>query len=102
MVGDPPFTHLPPPGQPVTRIGTLELTTALGFDIGLFLLVLGSLVVLIQHLNDLISDGQAGLHGQADPDGHASPDGRSGLDGQSGLDGASANREGGRGWDGTG
>lgn len=54
--GQPPFTHLPPPGQPVVRIGTLELTTAVGFDVGLFLVVLGSLVVLIRHLTDLIPD----------------------------------------------
>ena len=54
--GQPPFTHLPPPGDPVTRVGALELTTAVGFDLGLFLLVLGSLVVLIRHLADLIPD----------------------------------------------
>jgi multicomponent Na+:H+ antiporter subunit B len=54
--GQPPFTHMPPPGEPVVRIGRLELTTAVGFDIGLFLLVLGSLVVLIRHLSGLIPD----------------------------------------------
>lgn len=53
-LGLPPFSHLPPPGEPVTRIGTLELTTAVGFDIGLFLLVVGCLVVLIRHLSGLV------------------------------------------------
>ena len=50
LFGDPPFTHYPPPGASVARIGTLELTTAVGFDVGLFLLVSGSLVVLVRNL----------------------------------------------------
>jgi multisubunit Na+/H+ antiporter MnhB subunit len=54
--GLPPFTHLPLPGEPVIHVGTLELTTAIGFDVGLFLLVFGSLVVLIRHLTGLIPD----------------------------------------------
>jgi multisubunit Na+/H+ antiporter MnhB subunit len=54
--GWPPFTHLPIPGESVIRIGTLELTTALGFDVGVFLLVSGSLVVLIRQLTGLIPD----------------------------------------------
>jgi multisubunit Na+/H+ antiporter MnhB subunit len=57
--GHPPFTHMPLPGEPVVRIGTLELTTAVGFDLGLFLLVFGSLVVLFRHLAGLIGDGDA-------------------------------------------
>jgi multisubunit Na+/H+ antiporter MnhB subunit len=52
--GEPPFTHQPPPGEPVVRIGTLELTTAVGFDVGLFLLVVGSLVMLVRHLSGLM------------------------------------------------
>ena len=56
--GHPPFTHMPLPGEPVVRVGTLELTTAVGFDIGLFLLVFGSLTVLIRHLAGLIADGE--------------------------------------------
>jgi multicomponent Na+:H+ antiporter subunit B len=55
--GQPPFTHLPLPGEPVIKIGTLELTTAIGFDVGLFLLVFGSLVVLIRHLAGFMPDG---------------------------------------------
>jgi multisubunit Na+/H+ antiporter MnhB subunit len=61
--GQPPFSHMPPPGEPVTRIGTLELTTAVGFDIGLFLLVFGSLVVLIRHLSDLVADDEPAPEG---------------------------------------
>lgn len=56
LFGQPPFSHQPAPGQPVTTIGTLELTTAVGFDVGLFLLVLGSLVVLVRHLTGLMPE----------------------------------------------
>jgi multicomponent Na+:H+ antiporter subunit B len=55
LSGQPPFTHLPPAGEPVIHIGTLELTTAVSFDIGLFLLVSGSLTVLVRHLTDLLA-----------------------------------------------
>ncbi len=55
-VGLPPFTHWPPPGASVIRLGTIELTTAIGFDVGLFLLVLGSLVLLIRNLTSLVPD----------------------------------------------
>jgi hypothetical protein len=36
------------------RIGRLEITTAVGFDVGLFLLVSGGLTVLIRHLTGLM------------------------------------------------
>jgi multisubunit Na+/H+ antiporter MnhB subunit len=51
LIGEPPFTHLPAPGDPVVHIGTLELTTAFLFDVGLFVLVTGMLVVLIGRLS---------------------------------------------------
>jgi multisubunit Na+/H+ antiporter MnhB subunit len=54
VYGDPPFTHLPPPGEPVVKIGTLELITAVAFDLGLFLLVTGVLVTLVHQLADLV------------------------------------------------
>ncbi len=56
LLGQPPFTHWPLPGEDVIHVGTLELTTAIGFDLGLFLLVVGSLVMLIRALTDLIPD----------------------------------------------
>jgi multicomponent Na+:H+ antiporter subunit B len=56
VVGDPPFTHLPPPGEAVVTIGTLELITAVAFDLGLFLLVTGVLVTLVHQLADLVED----------------------------------------------
>jgi multisubunit Na+/H+ antiporter MnhB subunit len=56
LVGEPPVTHHPAPGETVTMIGSLELTTAVGFDVGLFLVVLGSLVVLVRHLTGLMPE----------------------------------------------
>ena len=50
--GKPIFTHWPAPGVPPTRIGTLEVLTAFVFDIGVFLLVVGVLVVLVHQLAD--------------------------------------------------
>jgi multicomponent Na+:H+ antiporter subunit B len=52
-LGDPPFTHLPRPGDHVVKIGTLELITAVAFDVGLFVLVTSSLVVLVHQLSHL-------------------------------------------------
>jgi multisubunit Na+/H+ antiporter MnhB subunit len=57
LVGDPPFTHVPPPGADVVRLGTLELVTAIAFDLGLFVLVAGSLAVLIHELTRLVQEG---------------------------------------------
>ncbi|WP_217914691.1 MnhB domain-containing protein [Miltoncostaea marina] len=56
LVGDPPFTHYPRPGEDVVHVGTLELLTAVGFDIGLFMLVAGSLVTLVHHLARLVQE----------------------------------------------
>ncbi len=52
--GNPPFTHVPVIGEPVTKIGTLELITPVAFDLGLFLLVTGSLIVLLHNLARLV------------------------------------------------
>ena len=53
-MGDPPLTHLPRPGDDVATIGTLELATAIAFDLGLFVLVAASLAVLIHQLSRLV------------------------------------------------
>ncbi len=39
--------HLPPPGSEVTTFGTVELITAVAFDVGVFLLVVGAAVAII-------------------------------------------------------
>ena len=50
LSGDPPFTHLPPPDGDVVKLGTLELITAVAFDLGVFLLVAAALVILVHDL----------------------------------------------------
>jgi multicomponent Na+:H+ antiporter subunit B len=55
-LGDPPFTHYPLAGEPAVHLGTLELLTAVAFDMGLFLLVAGSLVTLVHQLADLVEE----------------------------------------------
>jgi multisubunit Na+/H+ antiporter MnhB subunit len=54
VAGDPPFTHRPEPGAAVVKLGTLELISAVAFDVGVFLLVCGALVVLVHHLARLV------------------------------------------------
>jgi multicomponent Na+:H+ antiporter subunit B len=41
MRGRPLFAHEPLPGEPVIHFGTLELLTAVAFDVGVFLVVFG-------------------------------------------------------------
>ena len=53
-IGEPPFTHYPRPGDDVVHIGTLELTTAVAFDVGVFLLVAGALVEVVHQLTRLV------------------------------------------------
>jgi len=56
LLGEPPLTHYPRAGDAVVHIGTLELTTAVAFDVGVFLLVAGSLVELIHQLTRLVEE----------------------------------------------
>ena len=53
-LGEPPFTHLPRPGDDVVEIGTIELVTAIAFDLGLFVLVAVSLTNLVRELALLV------------------------------------------------
>ncbi len=41
FLGEPIFRHFPPPGAEVVHIGSLELITAVAFDIGVFMMVFG-------------------------------------------------------------
>ena len=50
LLGDPILTHLPAPGADVVELGTLELITAVAFDVAVFLLVIGSSVGIIHTL----------------------------------------------------
>ena len=46
--GTPILTHEPPADASVTHIGSIELLTAVAFDVGVFLLVLGFIVSTIR------------------------------------------------------
>ncbi len=45
--GDARLEHAPAPGAEVTTFGTVEFITAVAFDVGVFLLVVGSAVAII-------------------------------------------------------
>jgi multisubunit Na+/H+ antiporter MnhB subunit len=47
--GEPAFTHYPRAGTEPIHVGTLELITAVAFDIGVFLLVFGVAVGAIRY-----------------------------------------------------
>lgn len=48
--GEPPLVHWPPPEQAAPGFGSLKLTTGLGFDAGVFLLVLGAGVATVHQV----------------------------------------------------
>lgn len=50
LLGGAPLEHWPPPGDEPVHIGSLELISAVAFDVGVFLLVLGSAVAIIDAL----------------------------------------------------
>jgi multicomponent Na+:H+ antiporter subunit B len=47
LLGEPPLSHRPAPGEHVVKVGALELFTPLLLDIGVFLLVVGVLTMLL-------------------------------------------------------
>ena len=57
--GDPPFTHAPGPGQHVVKIGTVELITAVDFDVAVALIVAGTLITLVHHLASLVGEPES-------------------------------------------
>lgn len=50
LLGGSILEHAPAPGAEVTTVGTLELITAVVFDVGIFLLVAGALVAVVDAL----------------------------------------------------
>jgi multisubunit Na+/H+ antiporter MnhB subunit len=50
LLGDAPLEHVPGPGAEVTTVGTIELITAVLFDVGVFMLVVGVCVAVIGFL----------------------------------------------------
>ena len=65
VLGEPPVSHRPAPGDHVVTIGQLELFTPLALDVGIFLLVVGVLTVLLHQF--ATSDDEPGRKsGRAD------------------------------------
>lgn len=56
LLGDPLFTHYPAPGSDVIYIGTIELITAVAFDCGIALLVLGYGTGIISLVSRVMDD----------------------------------------------
>ncbi len=56
FLGEPVLTHYPLPGSEVVYLGTLELITAVLFDLGVFLLVFGFAVGAIKAIARTIAD----------------------------------------------
>ena len=50
LLGGAPLEHWPPPGEEPIHIGSLELISAVAFDVGVFLLVVGAAVTIIDAL----------------------------------------------------
>jgi len=50
VLGEPVFSHRPGPDEKVVSVGTAELMTAVSFDVGIFLLVVGVVTVLVHQL----------------------------------------------------
>lgn len=50
LLGGAPLEHWPPPGGEVIHVGSLELITAVAFDVGVFLLVVGAMTTIIDVL----------------------------------------------------
>ncbi|HEV2062817.1 MAG TPA: MnhB domain-containing protein, partial [Solirubrobacteraceae bacterium] len=50
-LGDPLFTHYPPAGADVVAVGTLELTTAVAFDVALYLAILGAAAGIVHAIS---------------------------------------------------
>jgi len=55
FLGDAVLTHYPPPGAKVLYFGTLEILTAVLFDVGVFLLVFGFAVGAISMFSRTIA-----------------------------------------------
>jgi multicomponent Na+:H+ antiporter subunit B len=59
LAGKAPLQHAPGPGAGVVHLGSLELLTAVAFDVGVFALVLGMAVATI-HLIAVAGDEEGG------------------------------------------
>lgn len=62
LMGDALLEHAPRPGAGAVTVGTLELITAVVFDVGIFLLVLGVALSIIHFIADAASAASDGEH----------------------------------------
>jgi len=58
LLGKPVLTHWPAPGEKVVHIGFLELITPVAFDVGVFLLVIGFVVGVVNLIALTIERGR--------------------------------------------
>ena len=58
LFGKPVLTHWPPSGEHATHLGALEFITPVAFDIGVFLLVIGFAVSVVNLIALTIDRGQ--------------------------------------------
>ena len=56
LAGQAPLEHAPAPGGEVVHLGSLELLTAVAFDVGVFALVLGMVVATIHLIASTIGE----------------------------------------------
>ena len=56
--GEAILTHSPAPGAPVVHLGTVELLTAVLFEVGVFLLVVGFAIGAIDMIARVAGDGR--------------------------------------------
>ena len=59
VAGGSPLEHCPPAGEKPIYLGTVELITAVIFDIGVFLLVLGACVTIVDALAGAAAEDDA-------------------------------------------
>ena len=59
VAGGSPLEHWPPAGEKPIYLGTVELITAVIFDIGVFLLVLGACVTIVDALAGAAAEDDA-------------------------------------------
>lgn len=57
LFGKPVLTHWPGPGDDVVHIGAIEVITPVAFDVGIFLLVIGFVVGVINLIAQTIERG---------------------------------------------
>ena len=66
LFGDAPLTHYPPPGSEPVHAGTIELMSAVLFDVGIFVLVFGFAVGVVSFFARAIAS-EEGYAGPARP-----------------------------------